>query len=164
MAKINFSADTELGKKLSEWWQGLEDDRGQRAELRRAKCVQDVIMLPCFHRACRQFASLFGRESRWHSRMALIMGVLSNVKEIPTDGVGVAKQMARGDNKPVVSELRFRRLLQHEREELYVALIRVIRLLEGKADIHDIAQSCFYWGYAVKKRWAFAYFENVKNN
>ena len=160
MAKINFSADTELGKKLSEWWRGLENDRGQRAELRRAKNVQEVIMLPCFHRACRQFASIFGRESRWQSRLALIMGVLSHVKKIPTDGVGVAKQMALGD-KPVVSELRFRRLLQCEREELYVALIRVIRQLDGCADIHDLANACFYWGYAVKKRWAFDYYSKI---
>ena len=71
--------------------------------------------------------------------------------------------MARGD-KPVVSELRFRRLLQHEREELYVALIRVIRLLDGCANIHELANVCFHWGYTEKKRWAFAYFKNVKNN
>ena len=163
MTKINFSADTELGKKLSEWWQGLEHDRGQRAELRRAKSVADVIMSPHFHFACRQFASIFGRESRWQSRMALIMGVLSHVKQIPPDGVGVAKQMARGD-KPVVHQLRFRRLLQYERDGLYVALIRVIRLLDGCANIHELANACFYWGYAEKKRWAFAYFSNVKDN
>ncbi|MDE3269543.1 MAG: type I-E CRISPR-associated protein Cse2/CasB [Pseudomonadota bacterium] len=163
MARIDFNANTELGKKLRKWWQSLEDDRGQRAELRRAKSVREVILLPCFQRSCRQFASIFGRESRWQSRLALIMGMLAHVQQMPKDGVSIAKQMARGD-KPAVHPLRFRRLLQCEREELYVALIRVVRLLDGCANIHDIAKACFYWSYAVKKDWAFAYFENVKNS
>ena len=162
MAKVNFSADNDLGKKLKEWWQELENDRGQRAELRRAKSVHEVIMLPCFHRACRQFASLFGRESRWQSRLALIMAMLSHVKQLDSDKK-LAAQMAEGSDKPVVSELRFRRLLQCERDKLFVALIRVIHLLDGQANIYDIANSCFYWGDNVKKHWVFAYFSKIKS-
>ena len=72
MAKrIDFSANTDLGEKLSEWWRGLENDRGQRAELRRAKSVKEVIMLPCFHRACRQFASTV----RQGKQMAITFGL-----------------------------------------------------------------------------------------
>lgn len=32
------------------WWQGLEDDRGGRAELRRAHNPTEVVFLPAYHR------------------------------------------------------------------------------------------------------------------
>jgi len=59
---------------------------------------------------------------------------------------------------PMVSELRFRRLLQRDTVDIYPAMIRILRMLKGSADIHDLAGSVFFWGDNVKKRWAYAYF------
>ena len=64
-------------------------------------------------------------------------------------------------NPPVVSELRFRRLIQRDRADLYVSMIRVLRMLGNKANLHDVANSVYYWGDKVKRDWAFAYFPNT---
>jgi CRISPR system Cascade subunit CasB len=71
----------------------------------------------------------------------------------------IAKQMA--GNPPVVSELRFRRLIQRDRNDLYPAMIRAIRMLGKQVNIYDLAASTYYWGDQVKRRWAFDYFPNT---
>jgi CRISPR system Cascade subunit CasB len=63
----------------------------------------------------------------------------------------------KGDSA-LVSELRFRRLLQCDRKKLYGSLIRILRLLDDTADLYDLAESVYFWGESVKKIWAYAYF------
>jgi CRISPR system Cascade subunit CasB len=143
-----------LEHQLVTWWSGLSDRRGERAELRRAKSVAEVIMTPSFQKLCtklvEQLPSDFNKES-----VAAIVGLLSHVEE-RTDKK-LASQMAEG-NPPVVSELRFRRLLQRDRDELYVAMIRIIRMLKKQANPYDLINSVYYWGDKRKKRWAYTYF------
>jgi len=71
----------------------------------------------------------------------------------------LAYQMAV--NPPKVSELRFRRLLQRERDDLYGAMIRILQKLDQTANLPDLFNSVFYWGDPVRKRWAFEYFPNT---
>jgi len=40
-------------------------------------------------------------------------------------------------------------------------MIRILRLLRGEADIHSLAESTYFWGDEVRKRWAFDYFGNL---
>ena len=155
---IDFSKQSKIGRDLEEWWHQLQDDKGARAELRRCKGVDEVVMTAAFQRLCYRLRPAFKGQSNWEDRLAAIAGLLSHGEEIEL-GLALAKQMSEG--KPVVSELRFRRLLQRDRAELYTTMIRVLRMLKGKADIHDLAQSVFYWGDKVKKDWAYAYFPNV---
>jgi len=156
--KGKFDADKPLGKALDEWWKDLQNRKGDRAELCRAKTVEDIILHPAFHRACVRFRPFLQREHHWEYRLATILGLLARIRE-PGNKI-LAVQMA-GKPKPVVSELRFRRLIQRDREELYISMIRVLRLLGNKANLHDVANSVYYWGDEVKKSWAFDYFPNT---
>jgi len=166
--KGRFDADTPLGKELKTWWQELHgklDGRprtGDRAELKRAQTLTDVILLPVFQKACPRFKPYFKDEQDWNNsvdRLAAILGLLAHITtEHPESPM--AFQMA-GKPKPKLSELRFRRLIQRDRAELYAAMVRVIRLLDNKANLYDLANSIYYWGDSVKRDWAFDYFPNT---
>ena len=157
---IQFSGDSSLGKHLFSWWNGLAERPGERAELRRAATVAEVVMTPAFQRICASFSGHFKGETGWEDRFAAIIGLLAHVRE--TSSQNLAEQMA--GKPPVVSELRFRRLLQRERGDLYVAMIRVIRMLKYRVNVFDLAKSVYYWGDSVKKEWAYTYFPKTPAN
>lgn len=157
---IQFDANKPLGEALQRWWTDLQKRNGDRAELRRAKTITDVILLPSFQRACIRFSPFFQYETddSWKPRLAAILGLLAHVRQLNPDQ-SLAIQMA--GNPPIVSELRFRRLIQRDRADLYISMIRVLRMLNNKANLHDLAYSVYYWGDGVKRRWAFDYFPNT---
>ena len=153
-----FSPDNALGKALTDWWTELQDNNAARAELRRAKTVADVVLLPHFQRSCHRFQPFFQHERRWQERLAMILGLLSHVQK-ESDHT-LPRRMA-GD-PPELSELRFRRLIQYKkREDIYLPMIRVIRKLDKKVNLHDLAYSIYYWGDKVKREWSFEYFSNT---
>lgn len=158
---VNFKHDAPLGQILTEFWQGLEEDKGSRAQLRRCKTPDEVVMVSAFHRLCRRVRPLMKDEREgWEMRIAAIAGLLAHVRKLDSRKA-LAEKMAEkrpGSDSPTVSELRFRRLLQRERGELFGALIRVLGLLDKTANPFDLAQSVYYWGDKERKRWAFAYF------
>ena len=156
--KISFAADNPLGEALQKWWEELQERSGDRAELSRAKTVADVILLPAFQRACQRFKPFFHHQENWESRFAAIIGLIAHVRNPSHTKLALA--MA-GNPKPVVSELRFRRLIQRDRDDLYVAMIRILRMLGNTANLSDLANSVYYWGDGVKRRWAFDYFPNT---
>jgi len=170
---IEFTPQSELGKALAEFWLGLKDNSGARAELRGCNGVGEVVMTPTFQRFCqKRLREIFRDETMWEDRMAAVVGLLSHLKfDAEYEVLGgkepfvdlFAKQMAHmvSADRPLVSELRFRRLLQNERDELYTSLIRIIRMMKGGANLYGLAQSVYFWGDGVKKRWAYAYFPNV---
>lgn len=153
-----FDPDKPLGKALKKCWEDLQRNRGDRAELRRAKSVNDIILLPVFQRNCLRFNPFFQNEHHWESRLAAVIGLLAHIRATEEKSL-LASQMA--GNPPVISELRFRRLLQRDRKELYVAMVRVLHMLGNKANMYDLANSVYYWGDSVKRDWAFKYFPNT---
>ena len=157
---IKFDENTELGKKLYEWWQDLQKHRGERAQLRRAKNVTEIILLPAFQRACMRFRPFFQNEENWEVRLAAIIGISSHVRTLTNQKL--ASQMA--GNPPSVSQLRFRRLLQNDRKDIFITLIRTLRLLDNKANLHDLANSVYYWGDDIKRKWAFTYFPEAPDS
>lgn len=154
-----FAKDSEAGRALLSWWESLQDDRGARAELRRCKSPDEVAITASFQRLCQTLRPAFSNEHGWEGRLAAIAGLAAQVRK-NTPGRSFAVQMTEG-NPPAVSELRFRRLLQRERADLYPALIRVLRMLDNEADILDLANAVYYWGKGLKKRWAADYFPRV---
>lgn len=153
-----FDANKPLGELLQKWWQELQERTGDRAELRRAESIADVILMPVFQRACVRFQPFFNDEENWEPRLAAVLGLLAHVRHANPEQ-SLALQMA--GNPPVISELRFRRLLQRDRADLYLAMIRALRMLGNKANLHDLAASIYFWGDDVKRRWAFDYFPNT---
>ncbi len=144
---------------LAKWRSDLHEShrRGARAELRRAKTITDVIMTPTYQRLCARLSEdleSFNEQDR--ERLAFIAGLLSHVREVSKPEL--AKSMATG-SPACVSELRFRRLLQHESDDrFYAAMIRVIRMLKYKSNVYDLIESMYYWSDSKKKDWAYAYF------
>ena len=153
-----FSHDHAPGKALTDWWTELQDNNAARAELRRAKTVADVVLLPHFQRSCHRFQPFFQHERRWQGRLAMVFGLLSHVQKRSSHTL--PRQMA-GD-PPKLSEMRFRRLIQYKkREDIYLPMIRVIRKLDKEVNLHDLADSIYYWGDGVKREWSFEYFSNT---
>lgn len=139
------------------WWRDLENRRGERAELRRAHSLNEVIFTAAFQRLWQRL-----RGTNWHSAdgVALVAGVLAHVR-VHDPKEHFAAQLARphhGD-KPRYSGLRFRRLLQYrERTELLEPLVRALGLIDRHANIVNLADSLYWWGDRVRRDWAFDYY------
>ncbi len=161
-----FAKGTAGGDALEAWLRQLGENHGERATIRRCRDENAVAVQPAFVRfAARELAATPGELPR----LGLIFGLASHLKpeaakSVIASDLALSSQMAqhRGENNsPVVSSLRFRRLLQLERDELYRPMLRVIGMLDGAANLYDLADSVYYWGDHVRRRWAFDYFPRV---
>lgn len=154
---LSFEHDTPETQALIAWWESLNDNRGDRAELRRCSTLAEVAFTPAYHRL-RLAVGKFGPMNA--DGLALVAGLAARVKSNVT-GNSVAEQMAtgKGDSSAQVSGLRFRRLLKiKEREELFTAMGRVIALLGGAVNLQSFANSIYFWGDRTRKQWAFEYY------
>lgn len=142
---------------LDAWWQSLDDNRGDRAELRRCGTLAEVVFTPAYHRLRQRLC----RCGVVHDDgLAVVAGLAAKVKNNTMD-VPFARQMATGkpDGSARVSGLRFRRLLKvKEREELFTAMGRVIAMLGGAVNLQSLAQSAYFWNDITRKQWAFEYY------
>lgn len=151
------------GAIAAEWWHELNPQNGLRsghyraalAHLRRAgtplEAIQEAATLSLIQRLPHY---------RNKDRIAALAGILAWVRE--NDDRRVARVVGRDslDNeKAVMSEVRFRRLLQVvEDEELMEAMRRLVRLSDRKVNVCDLSNSVLYWGDRVRKRWVFDYY------
>jgi len=158
--KLLFQAGDGSASILRLWWEGLEQDRGERAALRRASNPTEVVFSPAYHRLFGQIQQQ-GFKMRRDS-LAAVAGMSAHVKEDTGQGLTFAKQMASPKSQgsgAKVSGLRFRRLLAVvQREELYPLLIRVIRLLDGRVNLLDLANSVYWWNEMTRRQWAYDYY------
>jgi len=157
---VDFSPESDAGKILFEWWESLDKNRGERAQLRRCGNLTEVAFVPSYHYRLLNKLGRVANVSR--EKLAAVAGILSHVKK--HDGKdSFAEQMATpktGDGKKArVSDLRFRRFLKNEDyEELFPAVIRIVRMLDGKANIFNLANDVYWWKDRTKKKWAYKYY------
>lgn len=131
------------------------DRRATRARLRRAKSPLEIIQEP---EALRLVAMLSGGHGG-ADRVAVLAGVLAFVEE--KDERKIARAIGRSsldDDDAVVSEIRFRRLLQTPGRELLDPMRRIVRMNKGKANVRDMSDSVLYWGERVRRCWIFDYY------
>lgn len=143
---------------LHDWWQQLEHDKGERAVLRRAASLTEVMLSPAYMRLLR---SLRGSEYRISnhnlplSKIAAIAGLAARVKP-PQIEAKLAKHMGMpkpGGTTPAFSELRLRRILAcDDIEELFTLLRRALVLLDDKANLADLAAIVWNWTPLDEKR------------
>ncbi|MBN2701188.1 MAG: type I-E CRISPR-associated protein Cse2/CasB [Methylothermaceae bacterium] len=164
MSKL-FDPNQPAGQILQDWWLELIENRGERAELRRAKSVIDAALQPV---TIRLITRLQSTPTDNQQRLAMIAGLSSHLdphseQTILRDPKPLPEKMTTSKGERVlVSELRFRRLLRYQStEELYRPMIRVLALLDHRANLFDLAESMYWWGDRVRKDWAFAYFPNL---
>ena len=145
-----------------EWWRGLTSDQGgdraAMARLRRSHTPLEVIQEPA---ALRLVARLDARGEH-PDRVAALAGILALVRE--ADERPLARMIGRVslDNDssppPLMSEARFRRLLQVRASELMEPMRRVVRLAKGRANVYDLAFVVLRWGERVQRRLIFEYY------
>ncbi len=168
MKPRTFAPTEPAGQVLRDWWLGLKEDRGGRAELRRARSPDDAALIPAaIALTTRLRGTAVEGHGGWAARIPAIAGLAAHLDPnaeaaVLHDDTPLPERMAcpKGD-RPVVSELRFRRLLRLERDELYRPMIRVLALLDGRANLFELADALFWWGPRLKKDWAYAYFPKL---
>ncbi len=141
---------------LRAWWQGLEHDRGERAALHRAGSLTAVMLSPAFHRLLRELrqAGCGIAESRY-PKLAAIAGLAARVKaEVPGALATRMGSPKAGGSAPVVAELRMRNLLAcDDMETLYEPILRrALALLDGQANLADLAAVVWHWSPMDEKR------------
>lgn len=152
----------QLGSAAVTWHRRLarkDDGRGDpasRAALRRARSPLDVCMVDAFYDL---------RRSVPHAdveRLALVASVLAHVDDHQS-GQSVARQLAGNGVQPAMHPLRFQRLLQTTGwSEKHRHAVRAVRLLDGRANVDDLARSLASWDDpSTRRRWALDYFEHV---
>lgn len=157
---------TPIGQELVKWRDGLANDHASRAIVRRAASPTEVALTAPYQRLYR---CLLGEGWPRHAsesqneRLAAIVGLLAHVKEDDTRPIARTMSEASAEtnkDRPPVSELRFRRLLDSpDADSLFVALRRVLPLIGHKVNVLRLADNLFYWGDKVKKEWAYEYYE-----
>ncbi len=152
----SFSPGSKAAAELQHWWRSLSDDRGARAELRRGQTLLDVMLTPAFHAARRRLiaAGLDDADCR-HERLAAVLALAAHIQN---DGdLEPAAAFSEGE-KPPVSPLRFRRILEaRSDEELFVRLRRVLPLVDQRINLIRLANDVLGWNDTTRKRWAYAY-------
>lgn len=158
---LDFRSDPEARGVLLAWWRSLDKDRGDRAALRRCRTPDSVVMIPAFHRLVTDLRRLDIAVRT--DGLARVAGLTAHVKE-HGEVRRIARQMAeRHGDRPRVSELRFRRLLAFtEGDDLYPAMRRTVRLLDGSVNLTDMAQSVYWWNDRTRKEWAYDYYGDTQ--
>ncbi len=168
----NTSHDRKPEDIVRNWWSeltqpqepGQPSNRGELAELRRCKNLEEVFFVPAFHRL---YNRLTGTDWNQRSAVAAIAGVLAHVKQEPDKTQRFAGHLAAarktGDG-PRVSELRFQRLIAHQdRQELVPALIRILHLANDAAPVKDLAKGVYWWNDGIRRDWTFQYYDALLN-
>ena len=90
-------------------------------------------------------------------------GVLSHVKSGRLVSQGhfawLLAKSEKGDKE--VRDVRFRRLLSindYDRDALYLMLVRLVRYLDGTAELKSLVEGGYWWNEHTRRYWAYNYY------
>jgi len=172
MEVINMQQDERKAESVSnhdlfdiiyDWWLKTSKSSGDRANLRRARTPDMVAIQSSYLGLYREIVSCgISDKFKWrlNQRLPLIAGVLSHVKENRNESVAfvMGSSTKSGSENPVVSDLRFRRLMKTDDDSLYIMIIRMIRMMDGKVNVKNLSESLFFWDDMTRKKWASQYY------
>jgi CRISPR system Cascade subunit CasB len=154
------------------WWteltrpdeHGRPSRRGELAELRRCKTLEEVFFAPVFHSLYHRMAP-----SGWRYRqgLAAVAGVLVHVRNEPEQDrrLPFASYLAskpKGRDSSLVSEQRFRRLVACKTHpELFSPLLRIVHLASDQVPVKDLARGIYYWNDKTRRDWTFDYYNQL---
>jgi CRISPR system Cascade subunit CasB len=131
--------------------------------MRRASSPTEVVFSPSYHYLLSQLQQQDFKIRR--DALAAVAGLAAHIKEDTGQEMTFARQMASPKSQgsgAKVSGLRFRRLLAvSRREELYPLLIRVIRLLDGRVNLSNLANAVYWWNERTRRQWAYDYYASA---
>lgn len=148
------------------WWKShIAPDtsaaRATRAKLRRARGWQEAMLEPAAIGLAKRLGVL---EHEQRLRMALqLAAVLAHVTtDTPRQRLMLALGYATMD-PPRLARLRFTRLIRSTPDELPMALIRMVRLADGIANVAELGAAAMAWVHETsreqqRRRWAFDFF------
>lgn len=157
-------------------WTQLSENKGDRAELRRCKNLEEIQQSSAFQRIYWQLAKAFKTNNEKPSRIQLanIIALWSYIDDalLPTEdtdnqpiafGYQLAAAKSPENSSPKLSELRFRRLLKiDDRDKLFRFLIQAIRILDKKVNLLDFSGRVYFWGDNTKTELAYQYYEKAQ--
>lgn len=157
------------------WWNrliappepGKPSNRGELAELRRCKTLEEVLFVPAYHRLHYRL-----RPTGWSDRISIaaVAGLLAHVKGDIEDPRSVGAFLAKPTKPgfgPRVSELRFQRFAEIRKlDDLYPALLRIIHLAGDRVPVRDLIDSIRKWDHPSwehlprhpRREWTFHYY------
>lgn len=147
------SEDTGTGGRILRWWrQELADRQSGRARalsarLRRASPVEALA-----EREVHDLARALNL--RDGARLSRLVRVLAHFRD--THPATLPRRLGGAD--PVLSQLRFRRLMQAQEDELELLLIRAAPMVERACNIARLGGDLLFWDGRTRARWAFDYF------
>lgn len=137
------------------WWSAQianrENPRARAlaAKLRRAGAVE-CLSNPAVH----DLAQKLQVGPAQAQRLARLVGLLAEIRE--TDAAPLARLL--GGSEPVLSSLRFQRLMRAEEDEATALLRRAIGMADRKCNVAALAGDVWNWSDTTKARWCFQYF------
>ena len=152
---------------IREWWSSLQESNqaGTRAALRRARTPNEISVQYEYFNLFRKLTDSKLPDfikKRLSYRLPLVAGILSHIREDEPSRPAAARMGSSdkpGGDRPLVSDLRFRRLLRTEDDnELFLMMIRMIRMLGDRVNVKDTAMSVFFWNEQTRKKWASLYY------
>lgn len=145
--------DRPAAEVLMQWFARLQAQRGVRAELRQAQSSADIMLSEGFRLLAQPFRGWLARcdndtdnEWRWIG-LALAAGACAHVKQSGGSASFAAQLGHRGSGseRPVLSELRFNRLLRaHDHDEFYRLVVRAVRQCE-QVNVPSLVDGILLW-------------------
>ncbi len=159
-----FEKDSPSGEVLLTWWNQLQNKNGDRATLQRCNTPAETVYLPVSQILLSKIKDCEDINFKLSfDRVCALAGILSHIKE--NTNQSFAKQISQkkqGSEQSLISDIRFRRLLQYSNivddDFFFQKIIRVIHHVDRKVNIGDLFYSLYFWGDKVKKQWAYEYY------
>lgn len=153
-----FTPDSATGQILLAWWQGLNDDRASRANLKRCSTPLEVVMTSAYQRLYSRLQTAGLPEQQPDSdRLPAVVGILAHIKKDNAD-VDFAARCSGIEKEPVVHPLRFKHLLESsDTAELFTNLRRILSLIDDTAPVLVLSRDIYFWGDKTKRRWVYGY-------
>ena len=148
------------------WWKDAIADRdvaGARAtaaRLRRAQGPVEVLSERAVHNLLARLgeddatAKSLARYKKRPDVLALTMQVVAELREHHRHSL--ARRL--GGDDPAMSELRFRRMLSAESDNLAAALRRAVTMADRKCNVPALARDLLWWDESTRVRWCFDYY------
>ena len=92
--------------------------------------------------------------------VAILAGILAFVDDSHDQVLArvLGRRQIEDAESAMLSEGRFRRLMQLRKDELLDPMRRLVRLAKGGVNVYDLSFSVLRWGDSVKKRWISDYY------
>jgi len=143
--------DQEDCSALLSWWNWLDDNRGDRAILRRANSPDDVLLTSAFAHFLQKMPSKWSdnKHSLPLTDAAMVAAIIARVKIHDATRTSFAKALAspkEGGSKAAMTELRFQQLQKSRTpEDFFSRLSRAVDLLGRKTNILSLADDTLHW-------------------